>query len=315
MSCQSGTSPIDISMKNVRGKCDTKCAFSFKYPASNCVATNQGNYISLSYENGSPNDVVYNNQKYNVDKIRLYFPSIHTFGGKKMPGEFIISHTPSFGGNQLLVCIPIKPSQNTTPASELLTKIIVQTSVKAPNEGETAQVLTDFSLSKIMPKKPYFSYTATLPYEPCNGTVEFVVFNPMDGAFDLSPALIKKATSFIKPNMFTTKTGISLFLNEKGPNLGSDNEIYIDCGSVGDGGADTEGATSSSSGSESSDTSASMEEFFKSTAGIILLSTIGGLALLFGSYKLYNNYEGDSKDKEKDSQSQSGGHSTKRKKH
>ena len=35
------TQSIDISKKNVSGKCDLKCAYNFQYPESNTTAKNQ----------------------------------------------------------------------------------------------------------------------------------------------------------------------------------------------------------------------------------------------------------------------------------
>jgi hypothetical protein len=53
MSCSDATAPIDISKGNVVGKCDLKCEFGFRYNDSACIATNRGDYISLSYETSS----------------------------------------------------------------------------------------------------------------------------------------------------------------------------------------------------------------------------------------------------------------------
>jgi len=98
---------VDISKKNVKGQCDYKCAYSFNYGTSNSIATNQGEYLSLSYENKSTPPVKYNSAEYRVDNVRIYFPSLHTFNGRQTDGELIIEHTPVTTGNKLLVCVPI----------------------------------------------------------------------------------------------------------------------------------------------------------------------------------------------------------------
>ena len=53
MSCSTATAPIDISMSKITGKCDLKCSYSFNYNNSSCLATNRGNYISISYDKSS----------------------------------------------------------------------------------------------------------------------------------------------------------------------------------------------------------------------------------------------------------------------
>jgi hypothetical protein len=42
------TQSIDISKKNVSGKCDLKCAYNFNYQESNTTAKNQGVLINLT---------------------------------------------------------------------------------------------------------------------------------------------------------------------------------------------------------------------------------------------------------------------------
>ena len=45
MSCPNSTSPIDINLSTISGKCDLKCDYSFKYYNSSCIATNRADYI------------------------------------------------------------------------------------------------------------------------------------------------------------------------------------------------------------------------------------------------------------------------------
>ena len=82
MSCTNGTSPIDISMRNITGECILKCSYTHNYVQSNSASTNQGDYISLSYNASPAPPVQYNNNNYVVNNIRIYFPSLHSFNGK-----------------------------------------------------------------------------------------------------------------------------------------------------------------------------------------------------------------------------------------
>ena len=237
MSCPNSTSPIDISLSAITGTCDYKCAYNFNYNNSSCVATNRGDYISLSYDNSSTPSVIYNSSNYNVSEIRLYIPSLHSYSGSKTDGELIIIHNALTGSKPLLTCIPIK-NNNTNSVSSILFKSIVDSvSNSAPDDGESTTVPLgnqQFNLKDIVPLKPFFAYSATEPFQPCSSNVDLIVFDPMNASLDITPDTLKKLQTIIQNNQYDIKTGPNLFYNEKGPNLSSGGgEIYIDCQPVG----------------------------------------------------------------------------------
>ena len=236
MSCPTATAPIDISMSNITGKCDYKCSYSFSYNNSSCVATNRGDYLSLSYDKSSSPPVLYNSSGYDVQEIRLYIPSLHSYNDSKTDGELVIVHSSNTGAKPLLVCIPIK-SNNTSSVSALFFKTVVDTVAdSAPSNGESTTVnIPKYNLSAIVPKKPFFSYSATEPYQPCSSDVEYIVFDLLQAHLDMMPETLTKLESIIQSNPYDIKTGPSLFYNEKGPGNGSaGNDIYIDCQPVGE---------------------------------------------------------------------------------
>ena len=83
MSCPDANSPIDIDLQNIAGKCNLKCAYNYNYPVSSCSVTNRGTYISIRYDSSSSAPVTYNTIPYNVQEIRIYNQSLHSFGGIK----------------------------------------------------------------------------------------------------------------------------------------------------------------------------------------------------------------------------------------
>lgn len=236
MSCPNATAPIDISMSKIVGKCDLKCSYSFKYNNSSCIATNRGDYISISYDKSSSPPVLYNATGYDVQEIRLYTPSLHSYNDSKTDGELIIVHTSNTGSQPLLVCIPIK-SNNTSSNSALLFKTLIDTvGSSAPSDGESTTVnIPDFNLDLLVPKKPFFSYSATEPYQPCSASVDYIVYSPLQGSLDMMPESLTKLQSIIASNPYDIKSGPNLFYNEKGPSIGGagSGEIYIDCQPVG----------------------------------------------------------------------------------
>lgn len=231
MSCPNANSPIDISSQKVSGKCDLKCEYNFKYPNSSCVATNRKNYISISYDSFSSAPVKYNTIDYNVSEIRIYSPSMHSFDGQKTSAELVIIHISNKGTLPLLVCVPITNNNSRSSSSNILSTIINNISLNAPSDGESTSVsLNDFSLDDFVPKKPFFSYTAIQPYQPCVGNVNFIVFSPKFSECYISNDSLGKLQKVIVSNNFSSKKGPLLFINEKGPDQNTYNDdIYIDC--------------------------------------------------------------------------------------
>lgn len=251
MSCSNATAPIDISKDNVLGKCDLKCEFSYHYNDSSCVATNRGEYISLAYDTSSSPPVTYNSSAYDVKEIRIYSPSLHSFNGTKAEGEFIIIHNTYAGANPLLVCIPIKSSNTGEPNSKYLSAIIKTVATNAPTTDEqTTVTISNFNLNAFVPKKPFFSYTGTEPYQPCNESKnEYIVF-ATESAIGLSDIILSALKKVITENAYDIKPSPGLFFNQKGPSSNvSSGQIYIDCQPVGESEEEDVIVTDSGSGS------------------------------------------------------------------
>jgi carbonic anhydrase len=278
MSCPSATAPIDISLSAITGKCDLKCSYSFTYNNSSCVATNRGDYISLSYDKSSSPPVLYNTTSYDVQEVRIYIPSLHSYSGSKSDGELIIVHTSNTGANPLLVCIPIK-SNNTASVSAMFFKMVVDTVANsAPADGESTTVnVPKYNLTAFVPNKPFFSYSATEPYQPCSASVEYIVYVPLNAALDMAPDTLKKMESIISTNPYDIKTGPKLFFNETGPRKGgTGDEIYIDCQPVGESEETTDVVV------EESDGSIDIENLLDNPIVKILLGSLVFIVILYG---------------------------------
>lgn len=215
------TQSIDISKKNVSGKCDLKCAYNFQYPESNTTAKNQGVLINLTYDNSKTPPVTYNTQKYTVTGISIVSPSLHLFNGAKTSAEIIIEHAPVNGGSLFKVGIPIKTSSESSEASNLLTQIIQGAAANSPSQGESTNLsISGFTLNKIVPSKPYYSYT--------DKNDEWIIFDTLD-AISLNTSTITTLQKIIKPYALPMSGG-KLFFNSSGPNSTKVGEgIYISC--------------------------------------------------------------------------------------
>jgi hypothetical protein len=178
----------------------------------------------------------FNSAAYDVSEIRIYTPSLHSYSDSKTNGEMIIVHHSNTGANDLLVCIPIKLNNSNSASAIFMQALISTVSNNAPSEGgQTSVNINRFNLNNLVPHKPFFSYTATLPYQPCNSKVEYVVFDPTNAYLDITEDSLNKLYSLISQNPYDIKKGPNLFYNQKGPGSGGalGNEIYIDCQPVG----------------------------------------------------------------------------------
>jgi hypothetical protein len=216
------TQNINISSKNVSGKCDLKCSYNFKYPECSLTAKNYGVLIYLTCDNSKVPPVTYNTQKYNVAVIEILSPSIHTFNGALAAAEIIIYHSPVSGGSTLAVSIPIVSSSESSTASNLITEIIQSVSSNAPASGEPTNLnISGFTLQNIVPNKPFYSYTDT-------SKTDWIVFDSLN-AIPLSSTTLTTLSEIITPYPIPTP-GTQLFFNSSGPNTTKIGDgIYISC--------------------------------------------------------------------------------------
>ena len=226
--CTDATSPINISMSSIDGPCVLKCDYNYKYGTYTPNIANKGNYLALNYS-GKSNPVKYNDEMYNVTQIRIYHPSLHTYNqSKSADGEILIIHNGA--GKNLIVSVPFISGAKTDKGSVQLNTLITEAALRVPNVNESVTTSSgNFSLDNFIPdKKGYFSYTGTLPYDPCNGTYSYIVYN-IEDALNIEASLLTKLKRTITTTDIPVKTN-SLFYNKNGANSrGNDDNIYIDC--------------------------------------------------------------------------------------
>jgi carbonic anhydrase len=239
--CSKATAPVNIDTNGVTDTCSLKCELSFSYNDSSCVARNQGEYISLSYDQTKSSPVIYNLTSYTVSDIRIYQPSLHTYNGNRADGELIIIHNSNTANLPLLICVPIIKGSSTSTSATVLSTIISDISKNAPKNGDKTTVnIKKYNLNDFVPRKPFYTYVATQPYIPCSTTNNnYVVFTPSQGYINITDATYKVLTNVITKQTYTIKkitneTKNLLAYNPKGPvTMSNDSQIYIDCQPVG----------------------------------------------------------------------------------
>ena len=216
---------LNISQDNVSGECNLKCAYSFQYSNSSCVASNTGESIVLSYDESNVPPVTYNGNKYKVSSIKITTGSILLYNGKNVNASLIISHAPIVGGGPFSVIIPIVSGTGSLPSSNILTTIIIETAKLAPKSGNKTSIsLANYNLNNIVPKKPFYSF---------NNDGQDIITYGLENAITIDADILTKLSTITKGVANIIPATNSLFYNPKGPNSsgsssGNDN-IYIDC--------------------------------------------------------------------------------------
>jgi carbonic anhydrase len=226
MSCKNSDMPINVD--STSKTCDLTCSFSYTYGNSDLSVTNNGDHLAFSYDGNST--VIYNGDNYNVQDIRLYKPSLNSYYGSKIDAELLIHHVSATGQN-LLLCIPIVSNNSSSASNTMFNKIIPFVPSKL-NENRTINV-SNYTLNYFIPKSGFYSYTGNLPYEPCNGNYNIILFDSRN-TINMNPNNLSTLGSIIKPLNVTMKTGDSskLQFNKTGTTentLTGEDEIYIDC--------------------------------------------------------------------------------------
>ena len=106
-------------------ECKENCEFNHNYnPNSSCVLTNRGNYLEIKTD--GTNNVSYNGQSLTLENTRFYTPSLHTFDGKHVDGEMILTHHGN--GKNVIVSVPIKAKSGTGDSISFFSKIALAVS-------------------------------------------------------------------------------------------------------------------------------------------------------------------------------------------
>ena len=218
---------MNISASKISGDCTLKCAYSFEYLNSTCIAYNQGSYIFVKYDTANLAPVTYNENKYQVSYIILSPSSLQLYNGNKADAELLIVHSPVTSGNPLYVFVPIVGAgSSSSSASIMLSNIISGVSQSAPATGNKTTInMAEFTLQKIIPKKPFYSYTLT-------STPKSVISFGIENAIQLNTRALNTLTSlFPTPPTWSLfqVSNLPLFFNQQGPNTGGSEDIYIDC--------------------------------------------------------------------------------------
>ena len=304
MTCVLSKAPINIPRES-NDLCVEKCSLKFNYGKSSFSIKNGGDYLSLGYD-ASTTNVKYNANKMEVHEIRIYTPSLHTYDGVRAEAEMIIVHS-GFGKN-LLVCIPMKSSDGTGSGASTFSQMLSEASSRIPNTGDatTINALT-WSLNDFVPnKKPLWSYTSNLPYSPCTGVYDYVVFSLNDYYVPISSKMVgllqgkDNKKGLITKQQYEIKSGPRIFYNKNGATnsnfSGDDDDIYIECQPTGDQGEALFKQSTSESDDKSLNLDISFDDIIKNPAFEIFVGIIAAYALFKVGQIAYKKFKNSGSD-------------------
>jgi len=167
-----------------------------------------------------------------VLEVQIYSKPIHSFGGQPSDGEIIIIHK-SKTNKMLMVCVPIIKSQLSTTSSNNLSELMDTLQI-----NKRGVAITDFaSLNDFVGKTKFYTYNASnfLGLD-CSQNVNYVVYRPNDYSVPMTQNTFAILSSLIKDHVYKRVTAFDtkivkplLYINEQGPNISNDDQIYIDC--------------------------------------------------------------------------------------
>ena len=86
-----------------------------------------------------------------------------------------------------------------------------------------------------MNKNQFYSYKGTLPFEPCNGLFDYIVFSKDEGNYiSIQTNTLNTLKDTIASNDISTVKNVEYFFNKKGSSTrigkgGKEDDIYIEC--------------------------------------------------------------------------------------
>jgi len=255
-------SPVNISSTDPSIKeCNIYCTYFYDYNDSSCIISRNkndrnGNYLEIKYElknSGTTAQVGFNssNKKYNynVNSIRIYQPSLHTYNGQHVPVELLIFHdgpTNREGDtNKLVVSIPYQSGNASTnytsskSGAQILESIINEYSKIASNTPQNLNI-KNFNLNNFIPNTQYYYYRGPdLPkFGVCDKkkNTNYILFDITKAPQYISGDAITKLKGLIAESSFPIRKN-TLYKSAKFPNSNSSavnsNDIYIDCNPTG----------------------------------------------------------------------------------
>ena len=254
INCSNVTGPVTIVHTDT--KCFNKCNLKYNFTSAGASVTKSAQYISIIPNNNNTTPITFSSNSqssglcrggggtkdYSVREIRIFSPSIHTYGSKdnRASGEAVLVCNNSNGGRGLIISIPITKNGNLPDATGQLSEVINYLQGAGQSGGSVSGLTLNLN-SWFKVNQPFYAYTATtlIGYEngQCpTGCVDYIVYDPQDMSLGLSDTILSNLNKTIKtipvvPAKMSTDIGYAF--NSNGAKVGGiGNDVVIDCAPV-----------------------------------------------------------------------------------
>ena len=176
-------SPINIDTSpEVLEECSIMCQLNMRYKKSECrVNLSPQNVITVEMSTGSY--AKYNDTPYELSKVYIHTPSMHTIDGEQFDAEIMMVHNTGSenagSDNGLIVCRLLNRQGNDYgPVQEFLNEFMFKIPRKPIDYFVDVPVSNEWSAEKLLPVKntSFFMYDGSLPFPPCSENYKVFVF-------------------------------------------------------------------------------------------------------------------------------------------
>jgi len=166
-------SPINISTDTLLD-CDKLCELSMKYVPSKCNVYKEHNNPTINLYNINElgnkinkSTILFKQLPYNLEKITIHTPSMHTIDGENYAAEICLWHNINDLEAVAISCLYQEGDHFGNP-EEFVNEVInyfPKENIKIPKEVDVSDKWSPYQL--IPKNKSFFNYKGSLPFPPC----------------------------------------------------------------------------------------------------------------------------------------------------
>lgn len=169
-------SPINIDTSKV-SECNELCRLSTRYNPSKCHIINKNRTPTLRYDSGSY--IKFRGVLYELSKITLHTPSMHTFNGSHYDMEVQLYHCNNISNCEsgVILSIFLKRGNADSEANKFFSEFINRIPTEETEIEKEIPVSDNWNINSIFPDvKSFFYYRGSLPTPPCDPNWVWVLF-------------------------------------------------------------------------------------------------------------------------------------------
>ena len=195
-------SPINITTDNLN-ECNLMCQLETFYKNSKCkVKYTKNNMVVLDYDYGSR--VKFSGNFYNLTKIAIFTPSMHTIDNEKFDAEIMMIHSSDQSDNKdsfdngIITCKLLnRYNREYGPEQDFLNEFIFKIPKVPFNDEdlyETIEVSDRWSADLLNPQErtSFFMYDGSLPFPPCSEKYKVIVYEEIGNIGNTNLKLLRE---------------------------------------------------------------------------------------------------------------------------